>query len=71
MDPRQVQYYNESIQYCNKLLSMLEREKDTIRNCFKGELLNAYLDATEETVSRTKKVREALQALQAIQDVQQ
>lgn len=67
MNPNQIQYYNDSIQYCSKLLSLLEREKDTIRTCFKGELLQAYLDATEETIRRTKQVRESLQALQTMQ----
>ena len=67
MDPTQFYHYNESIQYCNKLLNQLEREKDTIRGCFQGEPLKAYLEATDEAIRRVKKIKNQLQSLQAMQ----
>lgn len=67
MDPRQLQSYEESILYCQQLISMLEREKDTIRSCFKGDPLKAYLEATDEAIRRVKSVRNSLQQLQAMQ----
>lgn len=67
MDPNQIQYYNDSIQYCNKLRGLLEKEKDTIRNCFRDEPLRAYLDATDEAIKRTKMIRNALDTLQVMQ----
>ena len=67
MDTRQIQYYNESIRYCDKLLSLLEKETDTIRSCFTGEPLRAYLSATDEAIRRTRMVKQALQSLQAMQ----
>lgn len=67
MNPNQIQYYNDSIQYCNKLLGLLEKEKDTIRSCFRDEPLRAYLSATDEAIKRTKMIRNTLQYLQAKQ----
>lgn len=67
MNPNQIQYYSNSIQYCNKLLGMLDKEKDTIRNCFRDEPLRAYLSATDEAINRTKMIRKALETLQTMQ----
>lgn len=67
MDNRQIQYYYESIRYCDKLLSLLEKETDTIGNCFTGEPLQAYLSATDEAIRQTKMVKKALQSLLAMQ----
>ena len=67
MNPTQVKYFSESVQYCNKLLSMLEREKDTIRACFREEPLQAYLKATDEAINYIKKIRSDLHALQSMQ----
>lgn len=67
MNANQVQHYNDSIHYCDKLCGLLEKEKDTIRNCFRGEALQAYLEATDKAIKETKKIRSALIALQAMQ----
>ena len=67
MDPQQIQAYHESIQYCTALLSKLEWEKDTIRRCFHGEPLRAYLEATELAIQRTKYLRDTLHRLQQMQ----
>ena len=67
MNPNQIQAYDDSIQYCNQLLNLLEQEKDSIRGCFKGEPLRAYLAATEAAIHRTKMIRSVLESLQAMQ----
>lgn len=69
MDPVQIESYRTSIQYCNKLLNMLEHEKDTIRNCFHGDPLKAYLKATDEAIAQVRKIRSSLQYLQARQQL--
>ena len=67
MDPQQTLAYNDSIVYCNQLINQLEQEKDTIRSCFHGEPLKAYLEATDMAIQRTKKLRSTLQYLQQMQ----
>ena len=64
MDPAQEQAFQTCMQQCGRLLSLLENEKDSIRSCFHGEPLAAYLDATEEAISQVKKIRSTLQNLQ-------
>ena len=59
MDPQQTRAYNDSIMYCNSLITQLEQEKDTIRSCFHGEPLKAYLEVTDMAIQRAKKLRTA------------
>ena len=67
MNPEQIQSYNDSIQYCSKLIDHLEREKDTIHSCFRGEPLRAYLEATDLAIQRVKMIRDTLYSLQQMQ----
>lgn len=67
MNPTQEQYYQASIHYCNNLLSALENDKDTIRDCFHGEPLQAYLKSTDEAISQVRKLKRSLQNLQMLQ----
>ncbi len=67
MDPRQISAYNESVDYCKRLIDMLERDKDRVKECMNGEPLEAYLKATEEAIRRVKAVRTSLDSLQRLQ----
>ena len=67
MNPQQYQFYNESIQYCDKLKNQLESEKESIRRCFHGDPLKAYIKATDEAIKRVQQIKNTLQSLQSMQ----
>lgn len=67
MNLNRLQYYNDSIHYCDKLLNLLENEKYTVRGCFRGEPLQLYMSATDAVIDRTEMIRNALQSLQDMQ----
>jgi|GEM_PF-6637190 hypothetical protein len=67
MNPTQIKHYNESIRYCEKLLSMLEIEKETAAECLGGEPRKAYEKATDEAIAKVRKIRDTLRDLQTMQ----
>ena len=67
MDPRQYNYYNESISLCNRLINQLENDKDSAALCFKGEMLSKYKRNTELALAEARRVRAMLQSVQAMQ----
>ena len=57
MDDKLNTYKNNSLYYCERLLSELAMNKDETELFFGGEIRNAYMNATDKAISKTKRIR--------------
>ena len=49
---------------CDELLRMTEQDRDRIRGCMSGELMNVYLQGCAKSEEKLKTLRERLLGLQ-------
>lgn len=65
MDPQLNAALNESAALLQSLLKQLEREKDEMPLCVRGEILEEYLKATELAVKKAGQAKHRLLQLQS------
>ena len=56
-------YRASSLQYCEKLLNEVKRDRDDVDMFFGGELYDAYVNAVDEVLNKTIKIRTKIRNL--------
>lgn len=67
MDPQLLKTLQECAALTNKLLDLLEQDREGIRGCIGGELLEEYLRGTDEAEKMTRAIRSEVRNLQILQ----
>ena len=67
MDSNQVQNYTEAVRLCNKLLSQLSQDRESAQECFHGEILKSYQEATDKAKEKTTEILNRLHSIQSMQ----
>ena len=67
MDPQLLKTLQECAALTNKLLELLEQDREGIRGCISGDLLAEYLRGTDEAEKTTRSIRSEVRDLQVLQ----
>ncbi|MCX4372510.1 MAG: hypothetical protein OSJ58_11925 [Dysosmobacter sp.] len=67
MDPQLLKTLQECVSLTNRLLELLEQDREGIRDCVSGELLAEYLRGTEEARNMARSIRSEVRNLQVLQ----
>ena len=67
MDPQLSKMLQECAVLTNKLLELLDQDREEIRGCISGELLAEYLRGTDEAEKTTRSIHSEVRNLQVLQ----